>query len=78
MRGSSIKIIAAIESGITQAIPIAEHTGVPLSCVYARLHDLKRIGAVRSFRVLKTEKPRNRRYPAQQRKRYMLRTGCWK
>ena len=64
-------IIRAIENGFDQAIPISEYTGIPLDSVYARIHELKRLGAVRAYRV-PAAKPKKRAHPTEQRKRYEL------
>jgi hypothetical protein len=72
MKGSALAIIEALGSGMDRVKQLVTHTGLPLNQVYARLHDLKRLQAVRSFRVRGGQRGR-----AQREKRYTLRNGVW-
>lgn len=72
MKGQIVQVVRALESGIDRAIPIAEHTGIPLANVYVQLHQLKVLGVLSSSRVLKNST--GSRWPTQQRKQYLLRT----
>lgn len=78
MKGQALAIIHALESGNDRASAISAATGIPLPAVYARLAELRRLGAVRSYRhgFGRSSRPWERR--AEQEKRHALRTGTWK
>ena len=65
-------IIAAIEQGAHRAREIAAATGMKVESAHARLHELKRLGAVTAMRVPGTTKDRHSR--TRQEKHYELRT----
>jgi DNA-binding IclR family transcriptional regulator len=68
MKGHVLDIVRAMESGAERVKEFVELTGTPLDQCYARLHELKRMGVVRSFRV-----PGGKwRGSAQREKRYKL------
>jgi len=62
-------VLVAIESGAHGVKEIAAATGFKVESVHARLHELKRLGAVQSCRVPGGKHKRN---PTQRQKRYSL------